>query len=312
MKAEALTVSVAASCRIAGIRTTDGEVRSVLGGDPGDLSATAEMVGYAAALDAPFPMTGPIVGADDLARLNAMIVGRTGSPPPPSPLREIPLHLEVFDQDGRAIGRVLQTLPPRLLHEKLEALVSWLEIELRSDEVHKLCVVGAAFVYLAAISPFERGNGRTARAVVRHLLRRSGYDFVDYASWEGVVDDSRAAYYEAIDAAETKLWTDEADLEPWLAFFLDSLLGVAGHLEQANGRALRERALPPLQRAILDTIRRHGSGGAALLIETTGANRNTLKDNLRRLVERGLLERHGTKRGTTYRLPGPPASAVEE
>ena len=35
---------------------------------------------------------------------------------------------------------------------------------------------------------------------------------------------------------------------------------------------------------------------------TTGANRNTLKDNLRRLVDRGMLERIGSKRGTIYRL----------
>ena len=66
---------------------------------------------------------------------------------------------------------------------------------------------------------------------------------------------------------------------------------------------VRSRELPPLQRAILATIREHGSGAASLLIASTGANRNTLKDNLRRLVERGLLERIGTKRGTFYRLP---------
>jgi predicted HTH transcriptional regulator len=64
----------------------------------------------------------------------------------------------------------------------------------------------------------------------------------------------------------------------------------------------RARELPPLQRAILDTIREHGTGAASLLMNATGANRNTLKDNLRRLVERGLLERIGSKRGTIYRI----------
>jgi hypothetical protein len=41
----------------------------------------------------------------------------------------------------------------------------------------------------------------------------------------------------------------------------------------------------------------------------TGANRNTLKDNLRRLVERGMLERMGSRRGTRYRLASASASA---
>ena len=60
---------------------------------------------------------------------------------------------------------------------------------------------------------------------------------------------------------------------------------------------------PPLQRSILETVREHGTVNAALLIRATGANRNTLKDNLRKLVDRGVLERTGQKRGTRYRLP---------
>ena len=44
---------------------------------------------------------------------------------------------------------------------------------------------------------------------------------------------------------------------------------------------------------------------AGLLIQATGANRNTLKDNLRRLVERGVLEKTGQRRGTRYRLATP-------
>ena len=70
-----------------------------------------------------------------------------------------------------ALGRVLQTLPPRLLHDKVEDLVSWLELELRSGQQHPLVVIGAFFVYFTAISPFEKGNGRTARVVLPHRAR---------------------------------------------------------------------------------------------------------------------------------------------
>ncbi len=59
---------------------------------------------------------------------------------------------------------------------------------------------------------------------------------------------------------------------------------------------------PPLQRRILETVREHGNVDAALLIQSTGANRNTLKDNLRRLVRGGVLEKTGERRGTRYQL----------
>lgn len=303
LKRAARIQSVAGSCRIGGIRVADPEVEAILGDRAPATAAGPEIVGYAAAIDRPFPSGHPIVTVDEIATLNAVVLGKSGHPPAPSPLRENPLHLEVFDAEGRAVGRVLQTLPPRLIHDKLEQIVSWLEIELRSAEQHPLLVIGAFFLYCTATSPFERANGRTARVMVPHLLRRAGYGFVDFASWERVLDELRDGYYEAIDKAETKLWTEEADLDPWMHFFLQSVEALVTRLQAAMAVEERARALPPLQRAIIETIREHGSGAASLLLASTGANRNTLKDNLRRLVERGLLERIGTKRGTYYRIP---------
>jgi len=302
MRETARFQSVAASCRIAGIRASEADVAAVLAGVPSPVPESAELAGYAAAMDRSFPALGPIVTLDELAGLNAVVMGKAGNPPPPSALRETPLHLEVFDAEGRAQGRVLQTLPPRLLQDKVEDLVSWLELELRGGEQHALLVAGTFFIYSTSISPFERGNGRTARVILPHLLRRAGYGFVDYASLERVFDEMRFAYYDAIDEAETKIWTDEADLTPWMSFFIESLRALTMRLQAKIDLETRARELPPLQRAILDTIRENGTGAASLLMAKTGANRNTLKDNLRRLVDRGLLERIGSKRGTIYRL----------
>lgn len=294
--------SVAASCRIAGIRVAEAEVAGVLSGARTMTPLQLEIAGYATAMDRAFPHLGPLVTGDEIGTLNAVLLGKPGDPPSPSPLRDAPLHLEVFDADGRALGRVLQTLPPRLLRDKIESLVTWLELELRSSRHHPLLVVGAVFIFYTAISPYERGNGRTARAMVPHLLRRSGYGFADYASLERVFDEMRLGYYDAIDASQTKLWTEEADLTPWLTFFLRALCVMSTRLQAKVDLEIQARELPPLQRAIVETIREHGTGAASLLLASTGANRNTLKDNLRRLVDRGLLERIGSKRGTFYRI----------
>lgn len=293
--------SVAASCRIAGIRALEVDVAAVLSNGESSVGEHAELAGYGAAMNRTFPASGPIVTFDEVASLNAVVLGKPGNPPPPSAIRESPLHLEVFD-GGRAQGRVLQTLPPRLLHDKIEDLVSWLELELRSGDQNAILVAGTFFIYATSISPFERGNGRTFRVILPHLLRRAGYGFVDYASLEKVFEETRIGYYDAIDQAQTKIWTEEANLAPWIEFFVDSLHALTARLQTKIDMETRARELPPLQRAILDTIRENGMGAAALLMATTGANRNTLKDNLRRLVDRGLLERIGSKRGTVYRL----------
>src|SRR4030095_2608668 len=129
---------------------TDAEAEAILSGGVSDAPQREEIAGYAAAIDQTFPRFGPIVTSGDLSSLNAVVVGKPGNPPPPSVFSESPLHLEVFDAEGRAQGRVLQTLPPRLLHDKVEDLVSWLELELRGGGHQPPLVLGAVFMYFTA------------------------------------------------------------------------------------------------------------------------------------------------------------------
>lgn len=303
--------SIASSCRIGGVRIQDDLVAKILNGEAAGAPEAAEVLGYAAAMERPFPQ-GPVLVPDDLRRLNAIVLGDTSPDPVPIPYRDIPLHLEAFDDDGRALGRVFQTLPPRLLPEKVDDLVSWVELELRSRERHPLLVIGTFMLGCTAASPFERCCGRTIRVAIVHLLRREGYAHLPYASFERVIEEQREAYYEAIDAAMTRFWSGEADLAPWLGFFARSLLR---HGARIAARVEAERQaldLPPLQRAILEMVREHGVVAPALLIARIGTNRNTLKENLTKMVRRGLLERSGMKRGTTYRLGPAVAIAAAE
>lgn len=294
--------SVGASCRMSGVRIADTEVAALFRGETCAVREGTEVLGYAEAMDRRFPADGPLVTTDELRRFHAVMLGASANPAEPSPWREEPLHLEAFDAEGRALGRVFQTLPPRLIPEKLEDLCSWLEIELRSGDHHPVLVVGAFMLAFLAASPFARGNGRLSRLVTVQLLRRAGYSHLPYASFEGVLEEMRESYHDAFDASETRLWTGEADLSPWIEFLLEAL---GRHQERVEAKIDLERRtldLSPLQRLILDAVREHGTVAASLLMAATGANRNTLKDNLHRLVERGLLQKLGERRGTIYRL----------
>jgi Fic family protein len=294
--------SVGASCRLAGIHVTDAEVAAIVHGEAVPVQEGPEVVGYVDALEASFP-SGPRITVPEIQALHARAMGNPGEPPPPTPWREEPYHLEIFDERGRALGRIFQTLPPRLLDEKMEELVIWLEGEINGDRNHPILVTGTFMLYFIAACPFPKGNGRMAHLLVQHVLLRAGYEFIPYASFERVLEDKRTDYFNALDAAETMLWSGEADIESWLVFYLHVL---QTHCEMLQSKLdLERRALEftPLQRKILETVREHGTVGAGLLIEATGANRNTLKDNLRRMVGRGVLEKLGERRGARYRLP---------
>lgn len=290
--------STGSSARLAGFRVSDADVAALLNGDAVPLRDSLEILGYAAAMTASFPGGERLLSVEDLQRLHAVLIGKPGE----SGWRKQPLHSEAFDASGRATGLVFPTLPPRLIEEKTNELLSWVEIELRSGEQHAVLVVGVFLIYFLAISPFERGNGRLMRLLAGHLMRRAGYGFIPYASIERQIEELRDSYQHTLLRAQTMLWSGEANLQPWLVFFLEVLERHRRRVENKKALEQEVQDFPPLQRTILETIREHGDVDAALLLKATGANRNTLKDNLRRLVQRGVLQKTGQRRGTRYRM----------
>jgi Fic family protein len=293
--------SIASSCRLSGMHLNENEVAAAINGDESVADAKA-ILGYAAGIDFPFPGADRIVDCETLSGLNATILHRDPVDPERIPWREQEMNREAFDGDGKALGWVFPTLPPRLVEEKTEDLLTWLELELRADDQHPVLIIGTFVLAFLAISPFERGNGRTSRMLIRHLLVRSGYEPMTLASVESELESDRPAYLDALFHARTGLWSGNADLQSWVEFFLAALDRQRERIEAKLSLERGALDFPPLQRQILETVREHGSVNAALLLESTGANRNTLKDNLRRLVDRGVLERTGQKRGTRYRL----------
>ena len=300
---EAATVqSVGASCRLSGIRVSDIDVAGLLRGDGVPIGDAKDILAYAAGLREKLPTADKLLTADDLKRLHGTLLAPLGEEVRPSPWRSAPLHREAFDAGGRATGRISPTSPPWLIERHVEDLLTWLEFELRVGERHSVLVIATFVLGFLTVSPFEAYNGRMARLLISQLMRRAGYTYMPYASVESQIEDLRAQYQDAFATSQRRLWTGEAKLEPWVEVFLEVL---DRHRKRVEVKVELERAATthtPLQQTILKTVQEHGVVDAGLLIQATGANRNTLKDNLRRLVERGLLEKSGQRRGTRYRL----------
>lgn len=298
LKAAARIQSIGASCRLSGIHVADTEVSGILRGASLDLFDHKAVQGYSDAIDVELG-EGVLIDASTLRHLNSVVLGE---PSQPTPWRTSQSHCETFDTAGHATGRVIPILPPRLIQEKLEDLLTWYELESRGKQRHPLTTIGVFVLGLMAISPFEHGNGRTIRVLTDHLLLRAGYDYVPYGSVESRMEDLREVYYDTFDQSQSGMWSGDANVSPWLEYFMEVL---DRHRENVEAKLTLERAaadLSPLQRAILDTVREHGTVDAGLLLEATGANRNTLKDNVRRLVSRGMLEKAGERRAARYRL----------
>jgi hypothetical protein len=130
---------------------------------------------------------------------------------------------------------------------------------------------------------------------MRLLLLQKGYAQVSYSSIEANL------LQEPDDPPTT---TAAEDMEGRLGRWLDEmiqLLNAAGlRAEELWKRSLQAASRSNLQEAIMNIAQQNGKVTAGDVLRETGANRNTVKDNLVRLVKLGILKKRGTKRGTFY------------
>jgi Fic family protein len=214
-----------------------------------------------------------------------------------------PNNVVAFDENGKPLGIVFETATPFDTPRLMTELVLWFTGEREAGHLHPLILIGIWVVVLLEIHPFQDGNGRLSRVLTTLLLLQSGYGYVPYSSLESVVEQSKEAYYLALRQTQGTIRTKAPNWQPWLVFFLKALA------EQVNrlGRKMeREKlvlaALPALSLQMVEFVREHGRMTMGDAIKLTGASRNTLKQQLRALVQLGHLEQQGAGRGVWYRM----------
>ena len=208
-----------------------------------------------------------------------------------------------FDENGAQIGIVFETATPFDTPRLMTELVVWTLQEIDKGQLHRLLIISVFVVVFLEIHPFQDGNGRLSRALTTLLLLQAGYAYVPYSSLESVVEFNKEAYYLALRQTQGSIRTDSPNWQPWLIFFLRALAEQVMRLEKKVEREkLVLAALPELSLQIIEFVREHGRITIGEAISLTGANRNTLKQHFRALVERGHLGLRGSGRGAWYEL----------
>ncbi|GAA3092926.1 Fic family protein [Streptosporangium carneum] len=184
-----------------------------------------------------------------------------------------------------------------------------------------------AHLNLVMIHPFKDGNGPMARCLQSLVLAREGVLSPIFMSVEEYLGRNTLDYYAVLAEVGQGAWNPANDARPWLRFMLTAHLRQARtHLVRiresqlmwialerlAENRHLPERTMTVMFDAMMGFRIRNQTYRTALersgeepITETT-ANRD-----LRQLVETGLLEPRGEKRGRYY-VAGKELTAVRQ
>lgn len=199
---------------------------------------------------------------------------------------------------------VFRTTEPHLTAAEMEGLLAWTDERLTHQDMHPLITI-AAFVYeFLSIHPYQDGNGRLSRLLTTLMMMKMEYRFVQYISFEHIIETKKRMYYEALMAGQRDRYSDRERISQWIIFFLTSLIEMIKRLESKYALYSKLRtALNPRQSHIVTYIKQHRT---AQIKEITAslvqASRNTIKKDLALLVREGFLLRTGQGRGARYHI----------
>jgi Fic family protein len=196
-------------------------------------------------------------------------------------------------------------------------LVSELVEELAAGPDCPPMVRGAmAHLNLVMIHPFRDGNGRMARCLQTLMLAREQILSPEWMSIEEYLGANTQSYYDILAAVGQGSWRPDGDARPWVQYCLRahyiqavSVLRRARESEAIwssvddlrRDKGLPERSLGSLFDATIGLRIRNASYRRDVeLVELEEITNQVATNDLRKMVDAGLVYQRGSKRGTYY------------
>lgn len=215
---------------------------------------------------------------------------------------------------NEATGEVVYEAPEP---DALPGLVDDLVGQLAADAECPAMVRGAmAHLNFVMIHPFRDGNGRMARCLQTLVLAREQILSPEWMSIEEYLGANTKSYYDILAAVGRGSWQPEGDARPWVRYYLQahyiqafSVLRRAREAEAiwASVDALRsDKGLPArsvgslFDAAIGLRIRNASYRRDVESGELEEITNQVATNDLRKLVDSGLLHQRGSKRGAHY------------
>ncbi len=197
---------------------------------------------------------------------------------------------------------IFNTTEPHLVESEMNELIDWTNHQLEINEIHPLVII-AMFIYeFLSIHPFQDGNGRLSRLLTNLLLLKADYQFIQYVSFENLIEQKKKTYYEVLMDGQKDRYSDFERINAWVLFFLDSIFALIERLEQkydvfkTKGGYLNDR-----QKRIREFIEKNQPIKLNdLVLAMSDITIHTLKKDLQYMKTEQIIASIGKNRGTIY------------
>lgn len=184
---------------------------------------------------------------------------------------------------------------------------AWLK-DSEEKKINPVIAAAIAHLEIAAIHPFNDGNGRTARALATLILYQRGYDFRRLFALEDYYNTDRRSYYQAINLGKTYDGRKK-DITSWLEYFvkgfrkeIDEVKNKILPLSTRNvdGKIKSQIYLTPEQLKIIDFLDQVGRINVKDVENIFSCPRRTAQSHLQKLKKIKVIKAIGKGKSTSY------------
>lgn len=199
----------------------------------------------------------------------------------------------IFNQAGVAVY-----IPPSpsIIPKLLNSLLLFIN---SGKEKFPLIAAFVAHLVFEKIHPFLDGNGRVGRLLIAAVLKARGWDFTFTVPFEEYLDQHKDDYYFYLDQGLQ-------NTNDYLLFMLDAFWKQTQTIKVQIDQELKKDQkifLPPRQEEIYNIISDHKVVSFdSIRRRFTRVPERTLRYDLKKLLDRKLIEKSGETRGSYYRV----------
>ncbi|HEY5045733.1 MAG TPA: Fic family protein [Solirubrobacteraceae bacterium] len=196
-------------------------------------------------------------------------------------------------------------------------VIHWLAAE--NADAHLAVRAAMAHLHVVSVHPFEDGNGRISRIAQSLVLAQGGLLAPEFVTIEEYLGEHTPAYYAVLQTVQGGAYRPERDAMPFVRFCIEAHIGQAHRrLRQLAEAGTRWAFLEHLveQRGWLDRLvialeqsLFQGVDRASYAVEAD-VSAPTASNDLRRLLDAGLIVQQGRGRATRYVATGRLAEEV--
>ncbi len=197
---------------------------------------------------------------------------------------------------------IFNTTDVHLVQNEMNNLIIWTNEQFEKGEIHPLIII-ANFIYeFLSIHPFQDGNGRLSRLLTTLLLLQRDYMFIQYVSFENLIEKTKKEYYQALMEGQKNRSKENENISKWTLYFLDKLSMLTQRLDakynvyKSKGGYLNER-----QKYIKEyLIKNQPLKISDIAKRFENININTIKKDLQYMKKEQIIQTLGKGKGTVY------------